>query len=95
MGVSRSATVVWAYLVATTRMNVDEALDFLIQKRSIVCPNLGFRVQTETYAATICGKPIQSSRKAKVRAMGIITRHMPRQKENKLLGTDNEAAKKS
>ncbi|KAI0344996.1 DSPc-domain-containing protein [Trametopsis cervina] len=51
MGISRSATVVCAYLIATAQMTPDEALDFVMQKRSIACPNLGFRLQLETYAS--------------------------------------------
>ena len=51
MGISRSATVVCAYLVATSSMLAHEAIDFVISKRSIVCPNLGFRNQLETYAS--------------------------------------------
>jgi len=50
MGISRSATVVCAYLVATTPMTAPEAIDFAISKRPIVCPNLGFRRQLETYS---------------------------------------------
>ncbi|KAH8075852.1 protein-tyrosine phosphatase-like protein [Cristinia sonorae] len=50
MGISRSATVVCAYLVATTSMSADETIDFVREKRPIVCPNLGFRRQLETYS---------------------------------------------
>ncbi|KAM6496990.1 Protein-tyrosine phosphatase-like protein [Amanita muscaria] len=50
MGISRSATVVCAYLIATKGMNAPEALECVQSKRSIVCPNLGFRKQLETYA---------------------------------------------
>ena len=50
MGISRSATVVCAYLVATCAIQAHEAIDFVISKRSIVSPNLGFRLQLETYA---------------------------------------------
>lgn len=50
MGISRSATVVCAYLVATTSMTAREAVDFAISKRAIVCPNLGFRRQLEAYS---------------------------------------------
>jgi len=50
MGISRSATVVCAYLCATSPMTAEESIDFVISKRSIVCPNLGFRMQLDTYA---------------------------------------------
>jgi len=50
MGISRSATVVCAYLIATTDMVPTEAIAFAQSKRHIVCPNLGFRQQLESYA---------------------------------------------
>jgi atypical dual specificity phosphatase len=53
MGISRSATVVCAYLVATTRMTPREALAAVKAKREIVCPNLGFRRQLEEYARQV------------------------------------------
>ncbi|KAH9975712.1 protein-tyrosine phosphatase-like protein [Lactifluus volemus] len=53
MGISRSATVVCAYLVATTRMTPHEALAAVKAKREIVCPNLGFRRQLEEYARQV------------------------------------------
>ncbi|KAI0251776.1 protein-tyrosine phosphatase-like protein [Lactifluus subvellereus] len=53
MGISRSATVVCAYLIATTKMTPDEALAAVKAKRGIVCPNLGFRRQLEEYARQV------------------------------------------
>jgi len=50
MGISRSATVVCAYLIATKRMKAGEAIKYVQSKRQIVCPNIGFRRQLETYA---------------------------------------------
>ena len=49
MGISRSATVVCAYLVATTSMNATEAIEYVQERRSVACPNLGFRHQLEKY----------------------------------------------
>jgi atypical dual specificity phosphatase len=53
MGISRSATVVCAYLVATTKMTPHEALTAVKAKRGIICPNLGFRRQLEEYARQV------------------------------------------
>ncbi|TBU34142.1 protein-tyrosine phosphatase-like protein [Dichomitus squalens] len=53
MGISRSATVLAAYLIATTRMQPHEAIEFLQSKREIVCPNLSFRRQLDVYAARL------------------------------------------
>ena len=55
MGISRSATVVSAYLVATTSMQPHEAIEFVQSKREIVCPNLGFRRQLDVYASRLRG----------------------------------------
>ena len=49
MGISRSATVVCAYLVATTPLSAPDAIEFVRGRRGVVCPNLGFRQQLETY----------------------------------------------
>lgn len=49
MGVSRSATVVCAYLIATMSMTAPESISFVQSKRGIVCPNIGFRHQLEAY----------------------------------------------
>ncbi|TCD69140.1 hypothetical protein EIP91_008616 [Steccherinum ochraceum] len=51
MGISRSATVVCAYLVASSSMSAREALDYTISKRAIVCPNIGFRSQLDIYSS--------------------------------------------
>jgi protein-tyrosine phosphatase len=49
-GISRSATVVCAYLIATKRMLGVESIEFVQAKRGIVCPNNGFRQQLVTYS---------------------------------------------
>ena len=67
MGISRSATVVCAYLVATAKMTPDEALVAVKTKRGIVCPNLGFRRQLEEYANQLNGggESVRRTRSAK------------------------------
>ncbi|KAH9977516.1 protein-tyrosine phosphatase-like protein, partial [Russula compacta] len=45
MGISRSATVMIAYLIATTKMTPREALAAVRSKRAIVRPNPGFMSQ--------------------------------------------------
>ncbi|KAI0924239.1 hypothetical protein AcW2_005171 [Taiwanofungus camphoratus] len=51
VGMSRSTTVVCAYLIATRSMAPSEAIGFVASKRSVASPNIGFRRQLETYAA--------------------------------------------
>jgi Dual specificity phosphatase, catalytic domain len=53
MGISRSTTIVIAYLVATTRMTPREALAAVQSKRAIVRPNRGFMSQLEEYHSTL------------------------------------------
>ena len=48
-GMSRSATIVIAYLLATTPMTTEEATEFVRSKRSIIRPNYGFTLQLEQY----------------------------------------------
>ncbi|KZT07271.1 phosphatases II [Laetiporus sulphureus 93-53] len=57
VGMSRSATVVCAYLLATTPMNPEEAVGFVVSRRCIVSPNAGFRRQLEKYYARLHPKP--------------------------------------
>ncbi|KAI0704521.1 protein-tyrosine phosphatase-like protein [Cerioporus squamosus] len=56
MGISRSATVVCAYLIAAHAMPPHEALQFVISKREIVWPNPGFQRQLQMYAARFRGR---------------------------------------
>jgi atypical dual specificity phosphatase len=61
MGISRSAAIVCAYLIATMRMTPDEALAAVKQKRGIVSPNIGFLRQLEEYSKRLhgeSGKPL-------------------------------------
>ena len=51
MGISRSPTLVAAYLMKTKLMTATEALTFLVQRRSIVCPNDGFRAALERWGS--------------------------------------------
>lgn len=49
MGISRSTTVVMAYLIATSQMTPHEALAAVRAKRAIVRPNRGFMSQLHEY----------------------------------------------
>jgi atypical dual specificity phosphatase len=55
MGISRSATVICAYLIATTKMTAREALAAVREKRGMVSPNMGFLRQLEEYATEVQG----------------------------------------
>lgn len=53
-GVSRSTTVVIAYLMKYLHMSFDEAYDLVIDKRSIADPNRGFIQQLKEYGERCC-----------------------------------------
>ncbi|XP_061623618.1 dual specificity protein phosphatase 2 [Phyllopteryx taeniolatus] len=44
-GISRSATICLAYLMRTRRVRLDEAFEFVKQRRQVISPNLGFMGQ--------------------------------------------------
>ncbi|KAF7653580.1 hypothetical protein LDENG_00081270 [Lucifuga dentata] len=44
-GISRSATICLAYLIHTQRVRLDEAFDFVKQRRRVISPNLAFMGQ--------------------------------------------------
>ena len=53
MGMSRSPTLVAAYLMKTHDMSAEEALTFLVERRPIVCPNDGFRDALVRFGASL------------------------------------------
>jgi len=50
-GVSRSATIVAAYLMTALKMSADEAVDKIREQRPIARPNYGFMIQLAMYGA--------------------------------------------
>lgn len=71
-GVSRSVTVVVAYLMKTKNMSLKQALDLVKTKRPTMCPNEGFQTQLQSYEdilrpkkTKVCdeGHPLSSSAK--------------------------------
>ena len=52
-GVSRSATIVIAYLMTITDLSYIECINAVRAARSVVDPNPGFRKQLEKYGETI------------------------------------------
>lgn len=48
-GVSRSSTIVIAYLIWKNKMTYDEAYTLVRKKRAIISPNLGFLVQLTNF----------------------------------------------
>lgn len=55
MGISRSATVVCAYLIAQEGMTGPTAIEFVRERRPIICPNIGFQRQLDEYAVKVHG----------------------------------------
>lgn len=67
LGMSRSATVVCAYLIAHKDMKAEEAIAYAQSKRPIVRPNVGFRNQLEIYASILQSNRGQDSLLAEVK----------------------------
>jgi protein-tyrosine phosphatase len=49
MGISRSASIVVAYLMYKNKMSYDEAFDEVKNKRSVISPNIGFQEQLKKF----------------------------------------------
>ena len=60
-GVSRSAAIVLAWLIARKGLTVQEALDFLRSKRPIADPNEGFILQLEDFYRSLHGDKRRNS----------------------------------
>lgn len=57
-GVSRSATILTAYLMRKNNWSRDETIEYLQSKRSVVDPNDGFRKQLSIYEETLKTKKL-------------------------------------
>jgi hypothetical protein len=55
-GVSRSATIVAAYLIKEYGMDANKAVEYIRSKRNVVRPNPGFMNQLQKYDAILHGK---------------------------------------
>lgn len=53
MGISRSATIVIAYIIRYYVMTWRESIDYLISIRSVICPNQGFILQLHKWENSI------------------------------------------
>ena len=56
MGVSRSSTIVIAYLMWMTHAPYNEVLEYVIRKRECVCPNEGFVKQLKLFGEVLYKK---------------------------------------
>ncbi|KGL74675.1 Dual specificity protein phosphatase 5 [Tinamus guttatus] len=52
-GISRSPTICMAYLMKTKRLRLEEAFDYVKQRRSLISPNFGFMGQLLQYESEI------------------------------------------
>ncbi|TFY76795.1 hypothetical protein EWM64_g7219 [Hericium alpestre] len=73
-GISRSAAVVSAYIMATMYMGASEAVAFVKAKRGIINPNPGFLRQLHSYAAHLPPRPAKEARHSLGFKMGKIRR---------------------
>uniref|UniRef100_A0A4W3GUL0 Dual specificity protein phosphatase n=1 Tax=Callorhinchus milii TaxID=7868 RepID=A0A4W3GUL0_CALMI len=52
-GISRSATICLAYLMSSNRVRLDEAFEFVKQRRSVISPNFSFMGQLLQFEAQV------------------------------------------
>ncbi|KAM3147328.1 hypothetical protein pb186bvf_000579 [Paramecium bursaria] len=52
-GISRSVSIVTAYLIRHQKRNNDDCLEYVKQKRDVACPNYGFLIQLKDYSNQI------------------------------------------
>jgi protein-tyrosine phosphatase len=57
-GVSRSATLIAAYLIKEYGFSTDQAVEYMQSKRGCVAPNSGFRDQLKRYEAHLRGNKL-------------------------------------
>ena len=55
-GISRSPSVVAAYLIKSRGMGASEALDFIKARRPVIDPNDGFRAALSTWASKVAAR---------------------------------------
>ncbi|CAN9514849.1 unnamed protein product [Ophioblennius macclurei] len=60
-GISRSATICLAYLMRTNRVKLDEAFEFVKQRRSIISPNFSFMGQLLQFESQVLATSTCSS----------------------------------
>ncbi|XP_053735116.1 dual specificity protein phosphatase 1 [Synchiropus splendidus] len=60
-GISRSATICLAYLMRTNRVKLDEAFEFVKQRRSIISPNFSFMGQLLQFESQVLASSSCSS----------------------------------
>lgn len=61
-GVSRSSTLVIAYMMKKFNMTLDEAIVNAQSKREKICPNIGFILELENLQAELTGKPVVNNK---------------------------------
>ena len=60
-GISRSSTLVAAFLMVSREMTCEAALDLIRSRRSMISPNIGFLLSLEAFEQVILPFPLRSS----------------------------------
>ncbi|KAH7881775.1 phosphatases II [Phlebopus sp. FC_14] len=71
-GISRSATLVCAYLIATSPMRALDALAYVQAKRGIVAPNLGFRHQLVVWGRQFDEEKTRAEEEQRKKRRGVV-----------------------
>ena len=65
VGMSRSATIVLAYLIRKRNISFDDALNLVKEKRHIVKPNAKFKSELQNFSKKFCGGDVDATTEAK------------------------------
>ncbi|XP_005992564.1 dual specificity protein phosphatase 1 [Latimeria chalumnae] len=68
-GISRSATICLAYLMRTNRVKLDEAFEFVKQRRSIISPNFSFMGQLLQFESQVLAPSCSAEASSPARAV--------------------------
>ena len=69
-GISRSVSIVIAYLIYKNKMTYDQAFNFVQSKRTISCPNFGFSIQLQNFYLRLFEAPEKYRFNPKIFAVG-------------------------
>lgn len=76
-GISRSVSLVIAYLIYKKKLNYDEAFKIVQDKRSISSPNLGFSIQLQNFYQRLYEGPENYRLNPKIFAVGSFQTEQP------------------
>ena len=73
-GISRSATIVISYLMLTMKLDYDDAIKFVEERRSVISPNFGFSLQLQDFYKRLYEPYSEIRNKPKIFSVGLLNK---------------------